>query len=97
MSKIPVYRLKCLRQELERAKGGLEVEAFIAAVVQNMELDSEEQLLQTVPELVDLFEVIDINGDGGLEWKEFVSFLIDQVIEFSNILLDSLDLFLMFN
>jgi hypothetical protein len=75
----------------------LEVEAFIAAVVQNMELDSEEQLLQTVPELVDLFEVIDINGDGGLEWKEFVSFLIDQVIEFSNILLDSLDLFLMFN
>jgi hypothetical protein len=62
-----------------------------------MELDSEEQLLQTIPELVDLFEVIDINGDGGLEWKEFVSFLIDQVIEFSNILLDSLDLFLMFN
>ena len=80
MSRIPVHRLKSLRQEMERSSRGLELEAFIAAAVRNMDLESEEQVLRTVPELVDLFQVIDVNGDGSLEWKELVSFLISQVV-----------------
>ena len=80
MSRIPVHRLKLLRQEMERSPGGLALEAFIAAAVSNMDLESEEYLLQTVPELVDLFQVIDVNGDGSLEWRELVSFLISQVV-----------------
>ena len=80
MSRIPVHRLKLLRQEMERSSRGLELEPFIAAAVRNMDLDSDEQVLRTVPELVDLFQVIDVNGDGSLEWKELVSFLISQVV-----------------
>jgi Ca2+-binding EF-hand superfamily protein len=85
MSKIPVHRLKFLRQELENSMHGLNLEEFIVTATRNMELESEEQLLQTVPELVDLFEVIDINGDGALEWKEFVGFLIDQVVKLGRV------------
>lgn len=49
--------------------------------IRNMELADEAQLLATVPELVDLFGVIDVNGDGCMEWSEFVSFLIEQVLQ----------------
>ena len=84
MSKIAVKRLRFLRRELESSKVGLTLEQFIEAAIRNMALKGEEELLQTIPDVVDLFQVIDVNGDGSLEWKEFVSFLIDQVVKMSS-------------
>lgn len=37
----------------------------------------EESQVQLVKHLVELFEQIDVNGDGSLEWEEFTSFCIE--------------------
>ena len=37
-----------------------------------------EPNLRAVADLLELFEQIDANGDGTLEWEEFTGFIIDQ-------------------
>eukprot|EP01035_Chromulina_nebulosa_P023061 gene23061-29882_t len=44
-----------------------------------MEIDNENALIAVVPDLVDFFNQVDINGDGHMEWSEFVMFVIEQV------------------
>jgi hypothetical protein len=32
-----------------------------------------------LPEIMDFFDLVDINGDGGVDFSEFVMFVIDEV------------------
>ena len=45
-----------------------------------MQLTGEGDLVRTVADLVDFFNLVDINGDGWMEWDEFTAFIIEQVV-----------------
>jgi hypothetical protein len=79
MLKIPTHRLTTLREDYEKKKGGLNLISFLKAFIKNMDLDSQDELISIVPDLVDFFTMVDVNGDGTMEWSEFVMFVCEQV------------------
>ncbi len=82
MLKVPTSQLLALRKEFEDAgDGGVNMVQFLLAFVKHMSLDSTQSLLKIVPDLVDFFNLVDVNGDGHMEWSEFVMFVIEQVVQ----------------
>lgn len=81
MLKIPTHRLPYLREAYERKKRGVDLYDFLHAFVNNMHLEDNDALLSIIPDLVDFFDQVDINGDGYMEWSEFVMYVIEQVVQ----------------
>ena len=54
---------------------GLDLKTFIAVMLHHLPKPSDEVAL--VRNLMELFEEIDVNGDGFLEWVEFTNHIID--------------------
>jgi hypothetical protein len=87
MFKLPTTALPLLRDQFLKQENGLNLVDFIISFIKLMRLQSTHELLRTVPDLIDFFDLVDINGDGGIDWSEFVMFVIDQVVtdKYSNI------------
>lgn len=81
MLRVPTSNLSSLRQAFDSEKLGLDLKMFLSAFIKNMDLETEEELHLMVPNLIDFFNFVDINGDGRMEWSEFVMFIIEQVIK----------------
>jgi hypothetical protein len=62
MMKVPTACLVTLRNCFENEPQGLNLVQFLKAFVTNMDLENHEMLLKTVPDLVDLFCLVDVNG-----------------------------------
>lgn len=62
MMKVPTACLVTLRNCFENEPEGLNLVQFLKAFVQNMDLENHDMLLKTVPDLVDLFCLVDVNG-----------------------------------
>lgn len=41
-------------------------------------LESDQELIDITPDLVDFFNLVDVNGDGEMQWSEFVMFVIGE-------------------
>ena len=80
MLKIPPENMSLLREDFLASKCGLSVEEFLTAAIGAMKLRKQEIKSMTA-DLVDFFDLVDINGDGFMEWEEFVMFLLDAVVE----------------
>lgn len=62
----------------KRLGGGLPLQDFVEIVLQGLpRAKSAEEKRANVSALVDLFDEIDINGDGVMEFDEFTSFCVD--------------------
>jgi hypothetical protein len=72
MLKVPTYNLNALRADFEEEEDGLDMEQFLHAFTKNMVLESDTELLNIVPDLIDFFNLVDINGDASMQWTEFV-------------------------
>ena len=84
MLRVPTIHLAELREMFESQEHGLNIVQFLRAFARCMELDSDYALLKTIPDLLDFFNLVDVNGDGHMEWTEFVMFLIEQVVNSSH-------------
>lgn len=84
MMKVPTIHLGELREIFESEERGLNLVQFLRAFARCMELDNDYALLKTIPDLIDFFNLVDVNGDGHMEWTEFVMFLIEQVVNSSH-------------
>ena len=81
MFRLPTKALAPLRVAFECSDRGLNLVEFLEAFVRNMDLDENvDELLRTIPDLLDFFKSVDINGDGKMEWSEFVAFVIESVV-----------------
>jgi hypothetical protein len=80
MMRLPTKNLGSLRQIFQRKTEGLSLVEFLEAVINNMELPDSNMLMLMVADLVDFFQLVDINGDGHMEWEEFVMFILDAVV-----------------
>lgn len=66
------------REREKQLGGGLPLQDFVAIVLQGLpRTKSAEEKYANVSALVDLFDEIDINGDGAMEFDEFTSFCVD--------------------
>ncbi|GLE06654.1 hypothetical protein PINS_up016048 [Pythium insidiosum] len=66
------------RQREQRLGGGLPLRDFVEIVLQGLpKPKSREETAANVSALIDLFDDIDINGDGTMEFDEFTSFCVD--------------------
>ena len=70
-----------LRDYFLAQDGGITLVQFLLIFVKFMGIQSITDLYQTVPELLFFFDLVDINGDGAMEFSEFVMFVIDEVAE----------------
>lgn len=57
------------------SKNELDIETFIAVMLHHLPPPSDPVIL--VRNLIELFNEIDVNGDGDLEWVEFTNHIID--------------------
>ena len=80
MLNLPTSELPGLRTRFEAEESGLRLHEYLQAIVPCMNLRNYAHLVRTVADLVDFFMLVDINGDGFMEWDEFTTFIIDQVV-----------------
>ena len=78
MMQVDSSRLSELKAEFTKQDDGLSLEEFVR-VMNNFQGKSKNYSteLNRVSELVELFDQVDINCDGTMEWDEFSSFIID--------------------
>ncbi|KAJ0412379.1 hypothetical protein ATCC90586_005399 [Pythium insidiosum] len=66
------------RQREKRLGGGLPLRDFVEIVLQGLpKAKSRDETAANVSALIDLFDDIDINGDGAMEFDEFTSYCVD--------------------
>ena len=80
MLNLPTSKLPGLRVKFEDEEEGLKLYQYLRALIPCMNLRNYSHLVGTVADLVDFFMLVDINGDGFMEWDEFTSFIIEQVV-----------------
>jgi Ca2+-binding EF-hand superfamily protein len=72
-------KLAALEEEFNEHPNGIELPNFIWLMKCAISHPSEEKH-ELVNGLIKLFQDIDINGDGHMEWAEFTQYIIDAVI-----------------
>jgi Ca2+-binding EF-hand superfamily protein len=72
-------KLAALEDEFNEHPNGIELANFIWLMKCAINHPQEDKY-ELVNGLVKLFDEIDINGDGNMEWSEFTQYIIDAVI-----------------
>ncbi len=72
-------KLAALEEEFNEHPNGIELPNFIWLMKCAISHPAEEKY-ELVNGLIKLFQDIDINGDGHMEWAEFTQYIIDAVI-----------------
>lgn len=80
MLRLPTDRLHFLRNDFEAISEGLNIDNFLSVMVEHMQFEEESEVIQCIPSLIDFFRDVDINGDGHMDWGEFVQFVISGVV-----------------
>jgi hypothetical protein len=62
MLRIPTHCLPLLRKSFEEEEGELNLTQYLQVFIKNMDFESDEALFAIIPDLVDLFNQVDING-----------------------------------
>ena len=84
MMMLDTGKVKLLREQFESMEDGLNLHEFVLSLMKFIEanpadpsmiLDEEEMCA----DLIELFEIIDVNGDGRMAWDEFTSYIVDAV------------------
>lgn len=78
LSKLDNEKLSPLNHAFVQEINGIDKHLFIEIVESAIEVESGDRL-DIVFGLDELFEEIDINGDGKMEWSEFTQYIIDAV------------------
>jgi len=78
MLKLPTSNLQRLRSIFESEENGLNLDQYLCALVDTMMIKNDDELTHCVANLLDFFDFVDINGDGFMEWDEFVTFIIED-------------------
>ena len=78
---VPNSDLPKLRDYFLAQEGGITIVQFLLIFVKLMNIANINELRETLPELLFFFDLVDINADGGMDFSEFVMFVIDEVAE----------------
>ncbi|CAD8133059.1 unnamed protein product [Paramecium octaurelia] len=82
------FTINVLRTEFLIRQGSMEVTEFILVVKEHLlswQLEISNRDIKLIRQLVNLFEEIDLNGNGKLEWEEFTNYIIEKATVLNNI------------
>ncbi|CAD8044697.1 unnamed protein product [Paramecium primaurelia] len=82
------FTINVLRTEFLMRHGSMEVTEFILVVKEHLlswQLEISNRDIKLIRQLVNLFEEIDLNGNGNLEWEEFTNYIIEKATVLNNI------------
>ena len=79
MTMMSKERLADLENTWEEYESGLSITEFVQLMLNNMNLQSDDEKYELVYGSYKLFMEVDINGDGQMEWSEFMQYIIDAV------------------
>ena len=77
-------KLAALEEEFSEHAGGIELPNYIWLMKSAISNTPAKDKYELVNGLIHLFQDIDINGDGHMEWSEFTQYIIDAVIGSQN-------------
>ena len=72
-------RLKILETFWEQHESGLNVKQFLQLMSENISCADDDERYELMYGCMQLFNEVDINGDGNMEWSEFMQYIIDAV------------------
>jgi len=72
-------KLAALEEEFNEHPNGIELPDYVLLMKSTI-VHPPEDKFKLVSGLIKLFQDIDINGDGHMEWSEFTQYIIDAVI-----------------
>ena len=74
--------LKALHEDFDQDPDGLELEPYLSVFLNRLPKEklgeTHEEKVMLIKDLVELFEQVDVNGDGSMEWDEFTGYCIDS-------------------
>ena len=79
--RLPLSRLKYLRNDFEEDEDGLRLDDFLTSMVEHTNFDDVGEILKIIPAMIDFFRDVDINGDGQMDWQEFTQSIISTGIQ----------------
>lgn len=79
MTQIDKKKLAIVESEFKQHPRGMKLSTFVWFFQTILDYDPPDQL-EVIDGLVKLFNDIDINGDGDLQWAEFNQYIVDQVL-----------------
>ena len=74
--KLPLSRLKYLKNDFEDDEDGLRLEEFLTTMVEHTKFENVSEILKVIPSMIDFFRDVDINGDGQMDWQEFTQSIV---------------------
>jgi len=73
--------LTSLQDKFRNYPLGMKIEQFVASMLNILRIDEKGEQVKLAVRLKELFEQVDVNGDGSMEWEEFSSFCINNGIK----------------
>jgi hypothetical protein len=77
MTKMSKDLLKIFKLFWDNYEDGLTLTQLIELMVNELGTSNEEQTYELIYGIYQLFQEVDINGDGNLEWSEFMQYIVD--------------------
>eukprot|EP00935_MAST-01C_sp_MAST-1C-sp1_P000880 g880.t1 len=77
MMMLPTEELPSLRRDFDANPDGLKLHQFIRAMTHRLVKADDVDTNSLVSDLEQLYQEVDVNGDGLMQWDEFTSFVID--------------------
>lgn len=76
MVRLQVEDLTLLKQDFDAMGRGLSLSEFVSIMLDRVSWE-QENVVNFIEDLVELFAQVDVNGDGTMEWEEFTSAIIE--------------------
>jgi WD40 repeat protein len=77
MMMLPTEELPKLRKDFDANPDGLKLHQFVRAMTHRLIHDGDVDMNSLVSDLEQLYQEVDVNGDGLMQWDEFTSFVIE--------------------
>ena len=84
MMMLDTGKVKLLREQFESTDDGLNLHEFVLSLMKFIEANPADSSImldeeEVCADLIELFEIIDVNGDGRMAWDEFTSYIVEAV------------------
>ena len=82
MMSLEASSLAALNEDFDEDPDGLEIEHYLSVFLRRLPKEkigeTLDEKIMLVKDLIELFEQVDVNGDGSMEWDEFTGYCIDS-------------------
>ena len=71
-------KVNLINESFTKLNDSLTLDQFIQVMLHFSEIKSEEEKMKYVENLIESFNIIDVNGNGYILWEEFSNYIVDS-------------------